>query len=456
MTGMTRKDGAVPGGPAQAVRVARRTALLAPLALGGCSLWDSWFGTHKTPLPGKREPILVGRRGLEIDEGAPKVMLPPAVRNAAWPQAGGNPSHFMGHLEASDSLGEAWSASIGSGGGYRRKILAQPVAADGIVYVMDSDAVVSAFDIGTGGRLWRFDTTQEDDDSTNVGGGLALDQGTLYAVNGLAEIVALDAAKGSARWRNTLGAPTRSAPTVVEGRIYVTTIEDRLLALAADDGRQLWKHQAANATTSVLGRPAPSYAAGLVVGGFGSGELATVRAETGNVVWSDNLAASVRSGSLADFSAIRGLPVIADRRVYAISMGGLMVAVDLPTGRRLWERQIGGEDSPWAAGSWLFIVSLDQRMAAVNRDDGRVAWVTDLPRWENPEKQRDAITWFGPLLVGDRLIVAGTSHEALAVSPYTGEILGRQKLSGAASLSPVAAGGTVFVVTDDGRLLALR
>jgi outer membrane protein assembly factor BamB len=430
--------------------------LLAPLALGGCSLWDSWFGTHKTPLPGKREPVLAGRRGLEIDDGVPKVVLPPAVRNVAWPQAGGNPTHFMGHLAAGDSLGEAWSASIGSGGGYRRKIMAQPVAADGIVYVMDSDAVVSAFDIGTGGRLWRFDTTLEDDDSSNVGGGLALDQGTLYAVNGLAEVVALDAAKGSVRWRNTLGTPTRSAPTVVEGRLYVTTIEDRLLALAADGGRQLWNHQAANATTSVLGRPAPAYAGGLVVGGFGSGELATMRAETGTVVWSDNLAASVRSGSLADFSAIRGLPVIADGRVYAISMGGLMVAVDLPTGRRLWERQVGGEDSPWAAGSWLFIVSLDQKMAAVHRDDGRVAWVTDLPRWENPEKQRDAITWFGPLLVGDRLIVAGTSHEALAVSPYTGEILGRQKLSGAASLGPVAAGGTVFVVTDDGRLLALR
>ena len=46
--------------------------------------------------------------------------------------------------------------------------------------------------------------------------------------------------------------------------------------------------------------------------------------------------------------------------------------------------------------------------------------------------------------------------EALAVSPYTGEILGQQDLSGAASLGPVVAGGTVFVVTDDGRLLALR
>jgi outer membrane protein assembly factor BamB len=453
---MTRKAGGRPCGQVRAAFLSRRAALLAPLALGGCGLWDDWFGTRKTPLPGKREPIVVGRRALTVDEGVPKVALPPEVRNAAWPQAGGNPAHFMGHLAAGERLTEAWTAGIGQGGGYRRKVLAQPVSVDGVIYVMDSDAVVSAFDTAQGGRLWRFDTRREDDDSTNVGGGLAVDQGTLYAVNGLADIVALDAAKGTIRWRSTIGAPTRSAPTVVEGRVFVTTIEDRLLALATEDGRQLWTHQAVNATTSVLGRPAPAYASGLVVAGFGSGELATLRADTGNVVWTDNLAAAVRTGSLADFSAIRGLPAVGDGRVYAISMGGLMVAVDLPTGRRLWEREVAGEDSPWAAGSWLFVVSLDQRIAAVNRDDGHVAWVTDLPRWQNPEKEKDSITWFGPLLVGDRLVVAGTNREALAVSPYTGEILGRQELSGAASLAPIVVDGTVFVVSDDGRLLALR
>ena len=436
--------------------VTRRSALLAPLAVAGCGLWDEWFGTHKTPLPGKREPILGGRRTLEVDEGTPKVELPPVVRNAAWPQAGGNPAHFMGHLAASDRLTEAWRVNIGAGGGYRRKIMAQPVAADGIVYVMDSDAVVSAFDMARGSRVWRFDTKDKDDDSTNVGGGLTLDQGTLYAVNGLAELVAIDAAKGTMRWRSRFGAPTRSAPTVVEGRLFVTTIEDRLLALAADDGRQLWSHQAANPTTSILGRPAPAYSTGLVVGGFGSGELATLRAESGNVVWTDTLATAIRTGSLADFAAIRGLPVIGDGKVYAMSLGGLTVAIDLPTGRRLWEREAAGEDSPWAAGSWLFVISLEQKMAALSRDDGRVSWVTQLPRWKNPEKQEDAITWFGPLLVSDRLVVAGTNKEALAVSPYTGEILGRQELSGAASLGPVVADGTVFVVTDDGRLLALR
>ncbi len=438
------------------IGLGRRAALLAPLALAGCGLWDDWFGTKKTPLPGKREPILAGRQALEVDEAAPKVMLPAEVRNAAWPQAGGNPTHFMGHLAAGERLAEAWSVNIGAGGGYRRKIMAQPVAAGGIVYVMDSDAVVSAFEMAGGRRVWRFDTRRDDDDSTNVGGGLAVDQGTLYSVNGLAELVALDAAKGSVRWRSKFGAPTRSAPTVVEGRLFVTTIDDRLLALATEDGRQLWSYQAANPTTSVLGRPAPAYADGLVVGGFGSGELATLHADSGTVVWTDTLAATVTGGSRTDFAAVRGLPVIADGKLYAVSIGGLTVALDLPAGRRLWERAAAGEDSLWAAGDWLFLVSLDQKIAAITRAEGRVAWVTDLPRWGNPEKQRDPITWFGPLLAGDRLVVAGTNHQSLAVSPYTGEILGRQELSGAASLTPIAADGTVFVVTDDGRLLALR
>ena len=123
--------------------------------------------------------------------------------------------------------------------------------------------------------------------------------------------------------------------------------------------------------------------------------------------------------------------------------------------RIAYPKKAAKEDSPWVAGDWLFVISSDQLMGAVNRLDGRIAWVTDLPRWGDAEKQQDPIFWFGPLLAGDRLIAAGTSEELISVSPYDGKILGHQKLSGPASLGPIAAGGTVFVMTDDGRLLAL-
>jgi outer membrane protein assembly factor BamB len=442
---------------APALALSRRAAFLAPLALAGCETIDGWFSTKKTPLAGKREAVEAGNQGLRPDEGVGKIVLPAPVRNAGWPQAHGNPAHAMGHLALGETIREAWTSSIGAGGGYRRKILAQPLVADGSVFTMDSDGEVSAFSLASGSRLWRFDTKNEDDDAANIGGGLAVDKGTVYAVNGIGDLVALDAAKGAVRWRKSLDAPARSSPTVAEGRLFLTMIDDRLLGLSADDGSILWTHRGLGGGTSMLGQPAPAYASGIVVAGFGSGEIAGLRADTGTPVWSDGLGASRLHSVLTDFTAIRGAPSISGGLVYAIGMGGLAVAIDLHTGRRVWERQIGGEDSPCVAGDWVFLVSVEQDVVALNAHDGRIAWITALPRWENEEKHRDPYTWYGPVLAGDRLILTGTSEEAVSISPYTGAILGRQPLSGKASpVGPVVADGTLLVVSDDARLMALR
>ena len=422
-------------------------------------MFDDWFTDNKPPLPGKRENVFADRRGLVVDEGTPKVVLPPAVRNAAWPQAGGNPAHLMNHLEAKDRLTEVWKVGIGQGGGYRQIIMAQPVVLDGTVFTMDSNAVASGFALANGKRLWRTDTKPKDDDgdSTNIGGGLCAEGTTLYAVNGLSSLVALDVATGKEKWRQSLGVPGRSAPMVADGRVFITTIEDHLLAFTAADGRLLWTHQAAEPVTSLLGQPAPAYYRGLVLAGFGSGELACLRADSGSVVWTDSLGASEGRATVADFLSIRGLPIVVNGLVYAISIGGLLVCNDIPTGRRVWERQVAGEDTPYIAGDWMFIVSAQQELAAINISTGRIAWINQLPHFANPEKRRNTLTWYGPLLVSDRLIVTGTSQDALSLSPYTGDILGHIRLTeSAAPTAPVVADGTVLIVTDDGRLMALR
>ena len=438
-------------------RLTRRAALGLPLALTGCGLWHDWFGTIKPPIPGVRVPVLRARNALEIGNNPPKVVLPPPVANAAWPQPGGNPAHDMGHLAARPALAEVWKTDIGAGGGYRQKLLAQPVVADGMVFTMDAAGAVRAFDLASGQPRWRARTRGRHIRSTNVGGGIGVADGVLYAANGLGELVALDAAHGTFRWRSNFGAPARSGPTIVAGRVFLTTIEDRLLALDAKDGQQLWSYQATNATTAMLGEPAPAYADGLVVAGFASGEIATLRAESGSVVWTDTLAAPARGGTLLDIASIRGMPAIGGGRVFAIGMGGLAVGIDLPSGRRLWEHAVAGEDGPWVAGEWVFLVTLDQIVTAIRASDGAVAWATQLPRWKNEKDRSDPLTWFGPVLATDRLVVTGTSGEALAISPYTGAIIGRQKLpGGAAPVPPVLAGGTLLLLSDDGRLMALR
>jgi outer membrane protein assembly factor BamB len=434
----------------------RRGALLLPVVLGGCGLWDRWFGENKTPMPGTRIAIATQSHGLEVDDKGARVVLPPPVGNADWPQAGGNPSHAMGHLQVGDTLQTAWRADIGEGGGYRRKITAQPVVNGGQVFTMDSDATLTAYNVANGARLWRLDTQVKGDRSSNVGGGIGVDGDVLYAGTGRAELLALEAGSGKIRWRKPVSTPVRSAPTIADGRVFVITLDNQLQAFAVDDGRRLWGFQATTPDTSVLGLPAPAYADGLVVGGFGSGDLVALRAATGSVAWSDNLGAARGRTSLTDLSSIHGLPVVADGRVYAGSLGGLVVSLDLRTGRRLWERDVASAATPWLAGDWLFLLDTNGQVAAITRAEGRVAWVSQLQQFEDEKKKEDPIYWKGPVLAGDRLILGSSNAMAVAMSPYTGDILGQQKLPGAMSVEPCVAGGTVYVITDEANLIALR
>lgn len=439
------------------IELSRRAALLAPLALAGCETIDDFFTTHKDPVPGDRIAVMASEAGLKADPAVKgRVALPKPSDRPDSPQPGFTPAHVLGHPAIRGSLAQAWSVGIGEGGGYRRKILAQPVVADGRVVVMDSDGTVGAFDARSAGRIWRVDTQAEDNRSTNIGGGVAIEGGVVYASTGRGELLALDPAKGTVKWRKPLGTAARAAPTIADGRVYVPTLDGQVIALSAADGGKLWSYQAANPSTSLLGLPAPAVSDDTVVAGFGSGDLIALRAVSGAVVWSDSLASSHGRNSLLDLASVHGLPVIAGNVVLAIGLGGLMLAIDLRSGRRLWERDIGSSETPCVAGDWVFVVTTDQLIAALDVAEGRVAWVTQLPQWERPEKQRDPITWVGPVLAGDRLLVCGSSGLALAVSPYTGEIIGQQKLSGRASVAPVIAGGTAFVVTDDGNLIALR
>ena len=65
------------------------------------------------------------------------------------------------------------------------------------------------------------------------------------------------------------------------------------------------------------------------------------------------------------------------------------------------------------------------------RANGRVRWVSPLPRLVNPDDPGSTpIIWSGPVLVGDRLLIVGSNGRAVTMSPYNGEILGRQELPG--------------------------
>jgi outer membrane protein assembly factor BamB len=436
----------------------RRALLLgaASLPLASCETLEDWFGRAPPRLPGERSAILAAEPVLAADEGLDQIALPPPEPRTAWPQAMGNAAHNPGHPQAADRLEVAWTADIGTGSSRRQRLLAAPVIAEGSVFAIDADSRVSAFDLATGRRRWRVDAAPEDESAGGLGGGVAVEGTRLIVVNGYAEVVAMEIADGAIVWRRRLPAPARGAPCVADGRAFVPTVEGQLVAIRLDSGEVAWTYRGTGGAAGLLGIPAPALDSATVVAAFPSGEIAAMRPDTGRVLWVESLAATGGLAPLNELSSVRAAPIIVQGRAIAIAAAGLFVALDLRSGRRVWEREVGGTENPWLAGDWIFAITTGQELGAFSRRDGRAKWVRALPRWRDEEKKRDPISWTGPALAGDRLIVASSRREALAISPYTGEVLGTQRLPGAAAIPPIVAVGTAVILTEDATLVALR
>ena len=444
-------------------RFARPTPALAVLALavllGGCSQVSNYFDRDKEPpLPGDRISVLLHQRSLSPDPKLANVqiLLPAPQPNADWPQAGGYPNHAMHHMQAPDTLNEAWSVDIGDGSDGEERLASSPVVADGRVFVIDARSVVSAYDAGNGNRLWRRDLTPDEDDEGHIPGGIAYDGGRIYISTGFAEAIALDARSGAEVWRRRISSPARAAPTVRGGRVFVLTVDNKLFALAAKTGKGLWNHSGAAESASLLGSASPAVDTGVIVIPYTSGDLVALKADSGRLLWQDTLSSIKRTDVMSNLAHIRGRPVIDRGRVFAISHAGQMAAFDLRSGRRLWQKEVGGLESPWVVGDYIFLITNDAEIAALSRDTGRIHWVRALPRYEDPESQEDPIIWTGPILVSDRLIAAGSHGKAIAISPYSGRILGNVELPDGISVPPVVAGGSVYFLADDAELVAYR
>ena len=439
----------------RALRLAAVGALC--LGLGACE--DFWLGLdQEDSLPGERISVLALDASLEADPSVAslQVRLPRPYINQAWSQPGGSPTHAMYHLSLGAPLSVAWSAAVGEGSSDERRILSQPIVAEGRVYTMDSASIVSAFDAESGKTLWRIDLDIDEEDEGFFGGGVAYNDGQIYATTGLGRVFVVDALTGAFVWEQKVPAPIRAAPAVSGGRVFVLTLDNQVFALDEETGEVLWDHSGIQETAGLLGTASPAVGGSTVVVPYSSGEIFGLLAENGRELWGDSLSAVRRIDPIADLAHIRGMPVIDRGIVVAISHSGRMVAIDERRGARAWDIDLGGIEMPWVAGDFIYVLTNESQVVCLTRRDGRVRWVKQLRRFGDEEDLKDPIQWVGPVLAGDRLIVAGSHRKAEAISPYTGQVLGSIDLPGAPAVAPVVAGNTLYFLIEDATLLALR
>ena len=138
--------------------------------------------------------------------------------------------------------------------------------------------------------------------------------------------------------------------------------------------------------------------------------------------------------------------------MFAAGHSDVLVAIDLRTGKKIWEKEISTANQPWVAGKFMYVLTNDFELLALEQDTGDIVWSKKLPI---PEYSA-GLSASGPILTNNSLLVALSDGHVFAVSPYTGQVLGFINIDDEVELSPIVADGVVIFTTNDADLLAYK
>jgi len=408
-------------------------------------------------LPGTRLAVFAADQSLLMQGQTQPVQLMAPTTNRNWLMPGNVPTHASYHLALGAAPVRQWGIDIGIHENARQKITAQPIVVDGLVYAMDAAMNVSARQLADGELVWRVNVSDPNEASQTFGGGLAFGNGRIFAATGDGELYALAPNTGRAVWRTKIAGPARGGPTFDNGRLYVQTLNNRTQAFLATTGQILWTHSGLEEQTSIVGTSSPAAQGDFVYITYSSGQVFALLAADGREAWSDILTSlSPSSGRLQlEIADIQALPVLDRGSLYVTSNGGRTVAYDSATGRRLWQYSGGGTQTPAVGQSHLFLVTNDGTALSLDRTTGQPAWIKDLGTNATQNGTRK-IEWFGPILAGNRLLLANSRGQLITLSPYNGRLLGEVEVGAGVAVPPIVAQGSLLLLTQRADLLAYR
>ncbi|MCB9733112.1 MAG: PQQ-binding-like beta-propeller repeat protein [Deltaproteobacteria bacterium] len=238
--------------------------------------------------------------------------------------------------------------------------------AGGIVVVPAKDRVVRALDAVSGKTLWSFETkgpnvakpVAEGDDLV-----IASTDGHVYRVS---------QRNGRASWVSEFpgGAGVLSAPAIGGGRVFVTSIDNRITALDYETGERQWERKRPHLTElTVSGQAGALLVKDLVVTGFSDGQLVAFMQADGVTAWSADL-----SGGGKDFVDVDSTPVLVGNLVIASCYKRGVFAVDVDTGNIAWVVKGEGYGTATVFEGQVFVPQALGSVIAIDGASGTVGW----------------------------------------------------------------------------------
>lgn len=328
-----------------------------------------------------------------------------------------------------------WSANIGSSDSYAL----EPISIGNHIIAASVNGQITQIDSETGKIQWKVKVDEE------ISSGLGANDSIIVVTTTKGNVLAFTSA-GKALWQQNINGQALAAPFITEKLVLVRTLDNRIYAFDATNGKQRWLYQR-TPSPLVLRAPLGMVASeNALVAGFPGGKLGLINLENGAILWEGSLALGKGASEIERLVDITGRPAVRDRYVCAAAYQGRIGCFDLATGGLAWSTEFSGTTGVVMDHQAIYAIDSKSIVSGFDMQTGKLLWSNKQLQW------RDLGV---PKLIGSALVVGDAKGEIYFVSTLDGSLLANLKTDGSSiTVAPIISGHNLVVQTKDGRLYA--
>jgi len=342
-------------------------------------------------------------------------------------------------IEQTVKIKKLWSAGVGDGQGdglYR----IQPAISRDVIYAASAEGRVRAFERAKGKSLWKVDL------DTPLSGGVGVYENAVLLGSSEGFVLKLDAGSGELLWSTQLRGEVLSPPQA-DGKVVIAqTYDGKIQGLDFHTGEILWTYDSNVPVLTIRGTSVPILNNGVVYAGFANGRVLAFNAQTGAIGWEVRVAISQGRSEIERIVDVDGTMQLAGKELYAASYQGRVVAIDVASGRKLWQQDVSSFSGVSQGFGNIYVADEDGTVTAYLRNGQGVRWTQTALGYRELSRPTPVSSY---VAVGD---FEGYVH---LLSQVSGEFAGRVKVDGDGVRADMLSDGNILYVFGNSGKLAV-
>jgi outer membrane protein assembly factor BamB len=339
------------------------------------------------------------------------------------------------------TLKTVFKANAG-GGTDKGHLKLAPAFHEGQLFTASPSGLVRAFNADNGKRVW------EQNLEVSVSGGPGVGEGLVVVGSLKGDVVALSETDGIEQWRVLVTSEVLAKPRMSQNVVVVRTIDGKLFGLDSQTGKHLWVYERNRMPLlSLRGISSPIVKHDFIIAGFDNGKMAFLELNTGKVLVEIPIAVPHGRTQLERMVDIDAELVVVDETIYVTSYQGPTKAIDLVTGKTLWQKKLSSYAGLGVDFDYLYVSDSKSHVWALDRFSGD-DW------WKQDKLQARNVT--APVSIRDYVVVGDMEGYLHWMRREDGQFVARYQMDGSILVPPLVIGNTLVAYNSDGDIVALR